>query len=393
MSKIEKKDHLLSDDVKTIIPVVPNMAGQLINVFLSVLTTGIWYLLFVWNKKVWRSVRFTEVPIEQAEYLILITERGREIVVDIGDEVHLDGKMRPYAFYKHVKFVYEDDGKWRAKKLNFSGQSNTQVKDQLNGLTKEVAEALLPIYGTNSTKIKVDNLFVVIVRDCTSPVTMYQVCCLVIWWGFRGYAAFSIFILVLLLLDILLQAYYIISFQKRINTMKDSVKVTVLRGTEGPGLCKSVIPSEELVPGDLIEIPAKCKLPCDLLLVSGTAIVDENLLTGETVPQYKSPLPTNNEQFVTNCLKSEHTLMAGTTALISSSPDKHGHATGFVLHTGFSTLKGGLIRGIIYEKVRKFKFDRDGRVWFYCLLGLSVVFMAIFLITAFSKFSEEVDEK
>ena len=51
---------------------------------------------------------------------------------------------------------------------------------------------------------------------------------------------------------------------------------------EVEGVC-----SEMLVPGDVIVIPKTgLKFPCDAVLVSGTAIVNESLLTGKTVHLY-----------------------------------------------------------------------------------------------------------
>ena len=61
------------------------------------------------------------------------------------------------------------------------------------------------------------------------------------------------------------------------------------------------ISSNELVPGDVIEIPAHgCLMACDAVLVSGTCIVNESMLTGESVPVTKAALtqgeiePSNN---------------------------------------------------------------------------------------------------
>ncbi len=47
------------------------------------------------------------------------------------------------------------------------------------------------------------------------------------------------------------------------------------------------IDSTELVPGDLIKVPNNCVLPCDCILVGGICIVNESLLTGESVPVIK----------------------------------------------------------------------------------------------------------
>lgn len=46
--------------------------------------------------------------------------------------------------------------------------------------------------------------------------------------------------------------------------------------------------SEDLVPGDVIEIPEMCNMPCDLILLTGSCIVNESMLTGESIPVIKN---------------------------------------------------------------------------------------------------------
>jgi cation-transporting ATPase 13A2 len=62
--------------------------------------------------------------------------------------------------------------------------------------------------------------------------------------------------------------------------------VRVLRN----GFWRSV-PSRELVCGDVYEIsdPSLAQIPCDCLLLSGDCIINESMLTGESVPESKIP--------------------------------------------------------------------------------------------------------
>lgn len=46
--------------------------------------------------------------------------------------------------------------------------------------------------------------------------------------------------------------------------------------------------SVDLVPGDVIEVPDQKIIPCDLILLSGTCVVNESMLTGESVPAIKT---------------------------------------------------------------------------------------------------------
>lgn len=69
--------------------------------------------------------------------------------------------------------------------------------------------------------------------------------------------------------------------------------------------------SKELVPGDLIEIPEYCFMPCDVVLLNGTAVMNESMLTGESVPAIKNPIPHTHEIY--NFEKdAKYTLYSGT---------------------------------------------------------------------------------
>jgi manganese-transporting P-type ATPase len=53
--------------------------------------------------------------------------------------------------------------------------------------------------------------------------------------------------------------------------------------------------SDELFPGEIILLKKnakekKCMVPCDLLLISGSAVVNESILTGESQPLVKESI-------------------------------------------------------------------------------------------------------
>lgn len=53
----------------------------------------------------------------------------------------------------------------------------------------------------------------------------------------------------------------------------------------------STIDSTGLVPGDVIEIPDQCFIPCDVVLLSGVCVMNESMLTGESIPAIKNSIP------------------------------------------------------------------------------------------------------
>jgi cation-transporting ATPase 13A2 len=45
-----------------------------------------------------------------------------------------------------------------------------------------------------------------------------------------------------------------------------------------------------LVPGDIAMVPNNIILPCDMLLLQGQCIVNESMLTGESIPVIKNSI-------------------------------------------------------------------------------------------------------
>ena len=63
--------------------------------------------------------------------------------------------------------------------------------------------------------------------------------------------------------------------------------------------------SSELVPGDVIIVPDHgCQLLCDAVLLSGSVIMNESMLTGESVPVTKTALLKGSGEEVVYCNKT-----------------------------------------------------------------------------------------
>lgn len=148
-----------------------------------------------------------------------------------------------------------------------------------------------------------------------------------------------------------------------------------------------------LVPGDVIVIPPTGFLiPCDAVLVAGTCIVNESVLTGfyfaemkflvekiieppvsqigESAPETKTPVPDLDEPYCTDIHK-RHTLFCGTQILQTRyyGQDK---VLAVVIRTGFTTAKGELVRSILYPKPIGFKFYIDSLKFVLLLFGVAL---------------------
>lgn len=129
--------------------------------------------------------------------------------------------------------------------------------------------------------------------------------------------------------------------------------------------------STELVPGDLVEIPEYCFMPCDVVLLSGTAVMNESMLTGESVPAIKNPIP--HTQDIYNFEKDQkYTLYSGT-KVIQTRRIGDQRVFGVVIKTGFMTTKGGLIRDILYPKPNRFSFYKDSLLYLLVFFFMAII--------------------
>lgn len=127
------------------------------------------------------------------------------------------------------------------------------------------------------------------------------------------------------------------------------------------------IDSAEIVPGDLIEIPETQEMPCDAVLITGTCIVDEATLTGESIPVIKESLPHLTAHLYNIETDKQNSLYEGTKVIQTRSHNQH-LVSGIVTRTGYSTMKGKMIRSILYPRPNKFKFYEDS-IKFIMVLG------------------------
>uniref|UniRef100_A0A1I8HML9 Cation-transporting ATPase n=1 Tax=Macrostomum lignano TaxID=282301 RepID=A0A1I8HML9_9PLAT len=118
-----------------------------------------------------------------------------------------------------------------------------------------------------------------------------------------------------------------------------------------------------------------CVMQCDAVLIAGNCIVNESMLTGESVPVLKTPLPDpsssrKKQQLQQQKVRSKpelifnvrehnkHVLFCGT-KVIQTRFVEGSRVRAVVVRTGFMTAKGEMIRSILFPKPIEFKFNQD----------------------------------
>ncbi|CBZ51070.1 cDNA FLJ39191 fis, clone OCBBF2004669, highly similar to Homo sapiens ATPase type 13A4 (ATP13A4), mRNA,related [Neospora caninum Liverpool] len=162
------------------------------------------------------------------------------------------------------------------------------------GISPTEAIRRLRQFGVNAVPVTLPTLAEALKGELSDVMFLFQflLVCNSFYW--RSYLASSIWAL-LAVYGILARVWFARKSQikvRRLAEQGDATLVPVLR----QGCCERGtfedplrIPAKELVPGDLVLLTPGTCVPADLVLLDGSAVVDESELTGETKPIQKLP--------------------------------------------------------------------------------------------------------
>ncbi|OLL26120.1 putative cation-transporting ATPase [Neolecta irregularis DAH-3] len=246
------------------------------------------------------------------------------------------------------------DSKWRS------------IKAMRSGIEHDMKDTRLSIFGENVVDIEEKSFSQLLIEESLHPFYMFQIFSIILW-SLDEYYYYAACIFVISVGSVVSSVVDIRNTMIRLREISRFVcDVRVLRNGYW-----STVSSCDLVPGDVYEISApNLKIfPCDSLLLSGSCISNESMLTGESVPIAKTTA-TNKTVRKLNISTStipadvaKHFLFAGTKVIRVTRPiakgDEEPATLAMVVRTGFNTTKGALVRSMLFPKPIGFKFYRD----------------------------------
>jgi len=216
-------------------------------------------------------------------------------------------------------------------------------------------------YGNNELHMPEPDFWDIFQEHALAPFFLFQVFCMLLWC-MDDYWKYSLVTLgMLVMLEVL-------NVRKRMTNMKEVREMRIppcMVMVYRFGKWQNVI-SEDVFPSDIISLRrtgSDEECPVDAVLLAGRCVVNEALLTGESIPQMKDPLQlspgiTHLDTIATHksCLVSR-----GTKIILSEGPlasafhipaPSDGGSIGYVLRTGYNTSQGNLLRTILFSTAR-----------------------------------------
>ncbi|MCS7171183.1 MAG: cation-transporting P-type ATPase [Aquificaceae bacterium] len=199
-----------------------------------------------------------------------------------------------------------------------------------NGLSEEEARVRLYRYGRNTIKEEKENRLRIFFRQFTSPFVLILMAAGFVAL-FLGDLKDALVVYGILLVNGLLGFYQELKAVSSIEALKamTALKVKVLRDGK-----EKEINSEELVPGDVLLLGEGDMVPADIRLLESVGLmVDESILTGESIPVEK------DAEIV---LAEDTPLYSRTNCLYKGTVVVRGKAVGIVFATGKQTELGSI---------------------------------------------------
>lgn len=353
----------------------------IIFVILGCLTLTILFIISYWVNSVLDLIFTEPTDPKKTEYILFVYKNGDHKYVPVR---RIKGKNNPFKNEKKHS-LFELEGTlygYSDKKLSYIPVKE-KFKQYLKkhhksmpffyrGITTKTAQELRQYYGKNKIKIEKKFLLFVALEYFLLPVNFFQFS-IGVGFFFLNRVAYSLMVLGYVSFIVVFKTYeYNVNINKMRDISKSNEQVLVKRRVGNEVSIKRIF-SKNLVIGDVVIIEQQTKFTCDLLLIEGNCLVNEAMLTGESIPVSKSAFDVTKKEaiFDGKCM-----LSSGTFVIFLRSK----RVVGLVIGTGWNTTKGNLLNPIVFTDKSRLNFENDFLIALFYLFILNISFLLIMMI-------------
>jgi len=330
------------------------------------------YLSTIWSVDIKCRLRYKRVPdLQKTTHIKVIPHAftGTRELVPL-ESKKVDGDVQLSFSFRKLMFIWNTLEE-KFEKLSYPTRLTfAEYRKSRGHRSQAEIHAAMQRWGPNRFEVPIPKFLELLKEQLLAPFFCFQVFCVGLW-ALDEYWYYSLFTL-----------FMLVSFEstvvgQRLRNLRDvrslhqpKQKLYVYRGGKW-----ELLPGESLVPGDVVSIARPPEggedtvVQADMLLLAGTCIVDEAVLTGESTPQWKNPIGEAtgdevdaselSEACALSVKRDKGHVMFGGTKLLQVAGDKQAHiktpdggCLALVLRTGFGTAQGRLMRTILYSTER-----------------------------------------
>ena len=412
---ITEYSSLIKDDrfkIQKLVPLKKNCCKFTFYIILNIITACIINLFIAWFPKMKLCLIYSVCPLDQATHMLVYEPDGSLSISEIEKipygsinfedplshqpirefnlNINLDSQYKSLLLIKHKLYDYiynENTNSFNGLKYFIKTTQDKFHQTFINGLDHDEVVFHKSIFGECDIDIKIHSTWQILLNELTDPFYLFQLYSIILWYC-NEYEAYSTVIVVLTIISLITSVCETRANLVQLHKMsKYSCQVNLYRKDETGNLVSTAVESTELVPGDLFEVPEDgLSMPCDAILLNGTVIINESMLTGESTPIVKTHMPSIEgvEFNTTEPTTSEKYLLYAGTKIVQKRALPNCKCLAVCYSTSFKTIKGNLIQEILFPKKTEENFQRDSTkyiIFMSCLcvigFGISLKFLIV----------------
>ncbi|KAJ5061437.1 hypothetical protein J3E74DRAFT_465356 [Bipolaris maydis] len=361
--------------------------GYALYALLCATTLGLGWLMFRWLPR-WRvAIVGKSAPLKECDWIVVENQWGEFAVQTISRQTYGRSlstvfgdpeKGRPREWdedddplirelrcldYRYIRFVYHPIKDKFVLANTWKDPSWTDVLALREGLDNDERDYRELVFGKNMIDIAEKTVGQLLVDEVFHPFYVFQIASLILW-SLDEYYYYACAIFIISAVSIVTTLVETKASMRRLREVsRFECEVRVLRSGFWTHL-----DSAELVPGDVYEVtdPALTQFPCDSLLLSGDCIVNESMLTGESIPVSKIPVTNQSLDLLDLSASAVH-------------PEVARHML-FSDDEAAALAMGALVRSMLFPKPSGFKFYRDSFRYISVMAMIAMIgFVASFI--------------
>ena len=283
------------NQISFILPLIETTPKFILYIILNIITVGIINLFIVWFPKLNLYLYYKVTTLDEATHFgifskeneLSVVKKNEIIFPEINDvensvikkynlNINYEEKKAIIFEYKLFDYIYITQKEYfTSLDYNIKDNQVNIIEEYSSGLNPKEIKLMKSLFGICDIDIKVNSVGKILLDELTDPFYLFQLYSVILWYStqYYYYASVIVFLTIVSLIFSVHGTYKNLKQLQEIS--KYSCQVKVYRKNENNEYMENPIEmsSENLVPGDLFEIPEDgLAMPCDAILIDGVML-------------------------------------------------------------------------------------------------------------------------